>query len=199
MSNAIQQEQTRPLSPGVTRVAKLGPIYARYAGFVSRAMAMLVDLLIIGAVLIAGGIATDFFLRTSGLTQLLRFLANDRGWALPVSAFFVSTSFELVMTLGFSYFYFAFFYLFGGATLGKYLFGLRVVSANGRRLTTTQACLRVLGYAVSALALYFGFFAILVDDKRRGWHDRIARTAVVHSWKARPDEEFLRRVLDKLD
>ena len=199
MSNAIQQEQTRPLSPGVTRVAKLGPIYARYAGFVSRAMAMLVDLLIIGAVLIAGGIATDFFLRTSGLTQLLRFLADDRGWALPVSAFFVSTSFELIMTLSFSYLYFAFFYLFGGATIGKYLFGLRVVSANGRHLTSTQAALRVLGYAPSALALYFGFFAVLADDKRRGWHDRIARTVVVHSWKAQPDEEFLRRVLDKLD
>jgi len=199
MSNVMQQEQTRPLSPGVTRVAKLGPIYARYAGFVSRAMAMLVDLLIIGAVLIAGGIATDFFLRTSGLPQFVRFLASQIGWVLPVSEFFVSAGFELVMTLSFSYFYFAFFYLFGGATLGKYLFGLRVVSANGRRLTTTQAALRVLGYAVSALALYFGFFAVLVDDKRRGWHDRIARTAVVHSWKARPDEEFLRRVLDKLD
>ena len=195
----MQQEQAKPLSIGVTQVAKLGPSYAKYAGFVSRAMAMLVDLLIIGAVLITGGIAANFFARTSGLSQLLRFFANDRGWVLPVSAFFVSTSFELIVTLSFSYFYFAFFYLFGGATLGKYLFGLRVVSADGRRLTPAQSSLRVFGYALSALALYFGFLAVLADDQRRGWHDRIARTAVVHRWKSRPDEELLRRVLDNLD
>ncbi len=199
MSNVIQQEQAKPLPPGVTRVARIRPSYATYAGFVSRVLAMLVDLLIIGGVLIAGGIATDFFVRTSGLTQLLRLLSSGRGWELPVSAFFVSTSFELIMTLSFSYLYFLFFYAFGGATLGKYLFGLRVVSANGRHLTSTQAALRVLGYAVSALALYFGFFAVLADDKRRGWHDRIARTVVVHSWKAQPDEDFLRREIAQLN
>jgi uncharacterized RDD family membrane protein YckC len=39
---------------------------------------------------------------------------------------------------------------------------------------------------------------VLVDDRRRAWHDRLAGTAVVHSWRARPDEAFLRDAIDRL-
>jgi uncharacterized RDD family membrane protein YckC len=172
------------LARGATRVAKARPVYAPYAGFVSRAMAMVLDLLAIATTLTAIGIANDFVLRTSGLGQLLRLFAQSQSWlAVPV-AFLLSPGFELLVTLGFGFFYFACFYSIGGATLGKHAMGLRVVAADGRRISVPQAALRTLGYAVSALALYLGFLAVLVDDRRRGWHDRLARTAVVHKPRA---------------
>lgn len=164
-----------------------GPVYARYAGLVSRTMAMVVDLLIVGGVLIIGGMAVDFMARTSGLNQLLGILSSAMPWLAPAGVFLRSTLFELMITLGCLFLYFTFFYSFGGATIGKALMGLRVVTADGRRLRPRRAALRALAYAPSALALYLGFLAVLTDDRRRGWHDRIARTVVVYKWQARPD------------
>jgi uncharacterized RDD family membrane protein YckC len=195
----MRDEPFRPLAPGVTRVPRRAPRYAPYAGFVSRAAAMVIDLLIVGAILLAGGIGADFFVRTSGISQLLGLLADDLSWMAPLRVFLNSASFEIIVTLSVGYFYFTFFYLFGGATIGKYLLGLRVVSADGGRLAPTQAAIRVFAYAASALVLYLGFLAVLVDDQRRGWHDRLSHSAVVYRWQARPDEQFLRKLIERAE
>lgn len=198
------QTQSGPGSPPrpVLRpryTAQAGPVYARYAGFVSRLMAMVGDILIIGAILAVSGIAADFFVRTSGVVPIVDVLAERVPWITPIRAFVNSPGFSLLAVLITSFAYFAFFYSFGGATPGKYTMGLRVVTTDGRRLRPAQASLRALAYAPSALALYLGFFAVLADDRRRGWHDRIARTAVIYKWQARPDEAFVREIADELD
>jgi uncharacterized RDD family membrane protein YckC len=46
------------------------------------------------------------------------------------------------------------------------------------------------------IPLFLGFFWILIDDRRQGWHDKIAGTCVVYTWHARPDETFFRKLLD---
>jgi uncharacterized RDD family membrane protein YckC len=69
--------------------------------------------------------------------------------------------------------------------------GLRVVTINGKRLSLLRAILRLIGYLLSALPLYLGFLWTLVDDRRQGWHDKLAGTCVVYTWAARPDERFL--------
>jgi uncharacterized RDD family membrane protein YckC len=79
--------------------------------------------------------------------------------------------------------YFTFFYSFGGATVGKALLGLRVVRRDGRPLRVPQAVWRTLAYGLSTLLLYVGFLYVLVDDRRRGLHDIVSGTVVVHSWK----------------
>jgi uncharacterized RDD family membrane protein YckC len=67
-----------------------------------------------------------------------------------------------------------------GATLGKAVMGLKVIAANGyERIDGATAVLRYVGYIVSALPLYLGFFWIAVDPTRQGWHDKIAKTRVV--------------------
>lgn len=202
-ASAAKRPDLRPiegshLAQGARRVMPTALVFAPYAGFVTRALAMIVDLLIITVALTLSGVAINFFVRTSGISQLARLLMGDLALPATFMRYLLSTGFELVVALIVSFLYFSFFYSFGGATLGKYIFGLRVVSADGGRIHGAQASLRVLAYAVSALALYLGFLAVLVDDRRRGWHDRIARTVVVHTWQARPDENFLRRALDKL-
>ncbi len=70
-------------------------------------------------------------------------------------------------------------WFFDGRTLGKRLFGIRVVSLVGERLTLWQSIERVLGYAASALEGGFGFLQYFVHVNRRTVHDRIAETIVV--------------------
>ncbi len=93
--------------------------------------------------------------------------------------------------------YFIFFWTTVGQTPGKYILGLRVVSQDGKRLKLFQAVLRYLGYYLSGLPVGLGFFWILIDDQRRGWHDRLAGTCVIYVWDARPDERFLANFMSK--
>ena len=68
-----------------------------------------------------------------------------------------------------------------GATVGKMALGLRVQDeATGKNLTVVQAILReVVGKFVSSIALCLGYFWIIWDPKKQGWHDKIAKSLVV--------------------
>ncbi|HMQ34167.1 MAG TPA: RDD family protein [Chloroflexaceae bacterium] len=176
-----------------------GPRFASYAGFVSRTVAMVVDLLILGAIWVTGGIAADFIMRTSGLSQIITLLEGAVGWITPLQQVVLSAGFSLVVLLALGLFYFTFFYTFGGATPGKYLMGLRVVRSDGHALSGAQAALRTVAYAASSLPVYAGFLNVLLDDRRRAYHDLLTRTAVVHTWRARPDETFLRKAIEQVD
>ena len=67
-----------------------------------------------------------------------------------------------------------------GATLGKMALGMRVADADGNRPGFGAVVMReVVGKIVSALVILIGFFWILVDDRRQGWHDKIGGTFVV--------------------
>jgi uncharacterized RDD family membrane protein YckC len=76
--------------------------------------------------------------------------------------------------------YFPFFWARGGATPGMKVTGIRVVSdRDGSRVGWGVALLRLIGWWVSAAVFYLGFVWILVDSRRRGWHDLIAGTCVI--------------------
>jgi uncharacterized RDD family membrane protein YckC len=67
-----------------------------------------------------------------------------------------------------------------GQTPGKAALGIRIVKLDGTRLTALDAILRnVIGYAISAFFLLLGYLWILVDSRRQGWHDKLARTVVI--------------------
>ena len=67
-----------------------------------------------------------------------------------------------------------------GATLGKMALGMRVADADGNRPGVGAVLMReVVGKFISALVILIGFFWILVDDRRQGWHDKIGKTFVV--------------------
>jgi uncharacterized RDD family membrane protein YckC len=65
-----------------------------------------------------------------------------------------------------------------GRTVGKWLFGLRVVGADQERIGYGQALIRWLVALLSA-PLLFGFLRILWNREKRGWHDLLARTWVI--------------------
>lgn len=120
-----------------------------YADFETRLVAMVID----GLILIAIGVAA----RAVGMGFVYRRIDIFVGAAYAIY-FWVNR---------------------GGATLGKQVMKIKVVTENGKALDYKTATLRYLGYFVSSVALFVGFLWIVWDEKKQGWHDKIARTVVI--------------------
>lgn len=71
-----------------------------------------------------------------------------------------------------------------GRTPGMMLLGLRVVKINGDPPGVWRSVVRAFGYWVSAI-LMLGFLWIVVDERRQGFHDKLAGTVVVYDWPGR--------------
>ncbi|HSW42067.1 MAG TPA: RDD family protein [Patescibacteria group bacterium] len=88
--------------------------------------------------------------------------------------------FVLVAVVTVSIGYFPWFWVKGGATPGMRIFNLTVVrDRDGGPIGWGEAFLRLFGFWVSSLVFYLGFAWILIDKRRRGWHDLIAGTIMV--------------------
>jgi uncharacterized RDD family membrane protein YckC len=142
-----------------------------YAGFWIRFLALLIDGVILGVVVgvitvAFGGAAfvsapneptaatTGVFAGLFGTMQLLI-------WAI-----------DIVYFVGLTGTY--------GATLGKMMLGLRVVDTNGQKIGFGKAALReIIGKWISAFIFGLGYLWVAFDEKKQGWHDKIAGTFVV--------------------
>ncbi|WP_223621306.1 RDD family protein [Lysobacter sp. ESA13C] len=81
------------------------------------------------------------------------------------------------------------------ATLGKLAVGIKVVDAEGRRLTRMRALGRWASSLLSYLSLCVGFLMIAFTDRKRGLHDILAKTQVVDRWAYTGRPEMQRRDL----
>ena len=86
-----------------------------------------------------------------------------------------------------SFFFYGWFWVHGGQTLGLRAWRLRVQRPDGRPITWLQALLRFLTALVSWAALGMGFWWILIDRQKRGWHDLYSETVT-----ARVSKDYLR-------
>lgn len=178
-------------------------LLGQYAGFVSRAIGLVVDLAIIIAViaLINGAIALtlDLFLGIdvrecqpvdwqldSGLSLSGGMLCNGANWLRIFLSMFVNPA------------YFALFWTLGGQTPGQYISGVRVVRLDGKRLNFLRSLVRWVGYIVSLFPLGLGYFWCLWDDRRQTFADKMARTVVVYAWDAKRNEFLLDRIWNRL-
>jgi len=75
--------------------------------------------------------------------------------------------------------YFAFFHGAWGQTIGKMIFGLRVVKTDGQTLSFARALVRTIVYPLSAIPFFLGFFWVGFTSSKRSWHDLIAGTMVI--------------------
>jgi len=67
-----------------------------------------------------------------------------------------------------------------GQTPGKMAVGIKVINAQGDRPGLGVAALReILGKLISTIVICIGFIWIAFDNKKQGWHDKIASTYVV--------------------
>ncbi len=137
--------------------------YTEPAGFMSRAAALIFD-----AVLVTSAAAAAGYLITSTL-QALR--PGILGHFLPV------------LPAGLGGFLFVLYFLFSwaalGRTVGMGVMGLKVLTLDGRRVSFWRAVLRYIGYLLSTAFIFLGFLWVMIDDRRLGWLDHIARTKVV--------------------
>ena len=65
-----------------------------------------------------------------------------------------------------------------GQTLGKRVFGLRVLRTDSSRVSYGRAFLRWIGYLCSTLILGFGYLMIGWTKRKQGLHDKLAKTSV---------------------
>lgn len=137
------------------------PSTIRYAGFWMRFWAYMVD------VLVTSSISTILLNPFSALDK-----ASPLGWTytgmIAVLIFFI---------------YFVLMTKYFGQTLGKMIFGLKVMRKDGTPLTWNDVLFReVIGrffYRVFGIAKIL-YLIIAFDKQKRGIHDMIADTIVVH-------------------
>ena len=66
-----------------------------------------------------------------------------------------------------------------GQTPGKMLMGIQVIKRDGTQISDGEAVLRYVGYLVNSAVAMIGWIWALFDSNNRGWHDMIANTYVV--------------------
>lgn len=85
--------------------------------------------------------------------------------------------------------YFVTFWATTGQTPGNRLLHIRVEAAEGGVLRPRRAALRLVGVVLAAIPLFAGFLPILLDGRRRGLHDMLARSVVVGIVELKPPTE----------
>jgi len=78
--------------------------------------------------------------------------------------------------------YQTFFLMQYGATLGKILMKIRVVTlSTAQRPLFATALNRAIFRVISEILFYLGFLWAMLDPTRQGWHDKTAKTLVVNA------------------
>jgi uncharacterized RDD family membrane protein YckC len=152
-----QEALARPGGPA-------GPVDNEAAGLASRAAAVTIDLLVLGAIDVA---IVYFTMQICGVT-IQEFAIIPQG---PLVAFLV------VQNVGYLVAFTA-----GGQTLGKMAAGIKVVAAESNRsIDLGQALKRTVAWLLLAVPAGLGFLTALASRDRRGLHDRFAGTRVVRA------------------
>jgi uncharacterized RDD family membrane protein YckC len=141
-----------------------------------------------------GAVAIDFFvlvLTNAPVRIALQYLIEQKlhmgeylyhrttGHVQMKAQFSPEMTYELLWTLWIVLYFGLFFRFTNGQTIGKRIFGIRVVSLTHERLSFWQSVERALGYGASALEGGFGFLQYFLNRNHQCAHDRLAETIVV--------------------
>lgn len=134
---------------------------ARFAGFWMRFWAYLLDLIVIGSI--------DRIV----INPLFRAIGID----LHSGDFFAPIAIATAITY---YGYFVLMTKFFGQTLGKMVFGLRVVDLRGEKLSWSSVLFREwIGRFISTF-IFILYILVAILPKKQGIHDLFADTSVIH-------------------
>jgi len=135
------------------------------AGLVTRLVALAVDGVIVNASFFALTALFDF--------AISAFVDFDRSSTFALVLGSVS---YVVLAIT----YLMFFWTLTGQTPGSRFLGIRLDDYDGTpHLSTKTAVKRLFGVVMAAVPAGAGFLVVLISDRRRGLHDRIARTEVI--------------------
>lgn len=157
----------------------------RYAGPLTRLLAVIAD---------GFFVSIAFTLISAGLVFVVQLVAPD--FELPENRGLIYG----ILFVGWVFTYMWFGVAIFGKTVGKWILGLRVVTAAGSpALKGRSAFVRSLTYPLSFVILGVGLLGVVFGRERRAWHDHLAGTAVVYDWGSRtaamptPLAKFLER------
>ena len=137
----------------------------RYAGIVTRALALGLDIAIVHALVFGGAAIVGLVSSLVGdlqLDSLARVLAAI-AWAFTVAAYFVT------------------FWSTVGQTPAMRMMDIRVHASDGAPPGVGRSLVRLVGLVLAIVPLFAGFLPVLFDDRRRGVHDMLAGTVVEHA------------------
>jgi uncharacterized RDD family membrane protein YckC len=137
-----------------------------YQGLVTRAIAFAVDAAVVNLVGLVVGVAVGLALSILTIHDSLEVVLLAIGGAAFIA-----------WSVG----YFVVFWSTTGQTPGDRLMQIRVCREDGGTLEPRRALLRFGALVLAVLPLFAGLLTVLVDDRRRGLHDMLARTIVVRA------------------
>jgi len=163
-----------------------------YAGFVSRLVAFVIDILLvstaIGLMLLGMNLILNFF--NIDIAALIAENTDISDLLIKIVGFLTGFGFTFTVNLVYT----TFFWMVAGKTIGKAVMGLQVIGPKGSRVTFWRAIKRYIGLWISAIPLFLGYFWVLFNDHRHAWHDIIAGTSVIYDHEAQYSEQLLGRI-----
>jgi len=153
------------IGPGPSsHAAPLTPIPVGAAGIVSRAVANVIDFIVM--VVLLAVVYASF--------TMVRFLHHPRTFTFPAP----SSAFVITVSCVSAAVYFAICWATTGRTYGDLVLGLRVVSRGRQHVRPLVAVLR----AVTCVIWPIGLAWSGIDRRRRSLQDILFRTSVVYDW-----------------
>lgn len=153
----------------ITRRERAVALQGHFAGSVSRFLAFLADLFVIGLLFGLGSL-----LVSSAIEVVFRSSFDAADYRLLVTALYV----------GWAFLYFAGSWATTGRTFGMALLGVMVVRADGADLGFARAAARTVCFPLSFLVFGAGLVLGLFRRDRRELHDLLAGTSVIYAWDA---------------
>lgn len=154
-------------------------------GLVTRALALGLDAAIVNVLMIT---------TTAVLGMIASVLSIDLG-DLSGAAYAVGGAAWLALG---SFYLFAFWSL-SGQTPGMRFLDIRIESQGVAAIGPKRAARRLIGFYLAAIPFCLGFLGVLVRLDRRGFHDRMGRTAVYYVNPAGPNQPHLAAVIDPME
>jgi uncharacterized RDD family membrane protein YckC len=146
---------------------------ARLAGFATRVLGLAIDLAILDVAVLALGGALAWAANVVGI---------EVSASTPVVAGLAAAGWLVLLSI-----YLVVFWYLTGQTPGMRFMGIRVTDRYGATPGLVRSLRRLVGMYLSALPAGAGFLLVLVDDRRRGLHDRLAGTLVTHAASTKRD------------
>ena len=151
--------------PPIPREAQ--PYQGQRAGLVTRAVAGVIDAVVVITLLLSGYVAVNGLL----------FLVDPRGFQFTEASPLLSVTAGLVLLV----IYLATAWSITGRSYGCHVMALRVVGSRGQRLRPHIAVLR----AVFCVLFPLGLLLCAGGSKHRSLQDLVLRTAVIYDWRPR--------------
>ena len=146
---------------------------AHYAGFVIRLVAFAIDAAVLGAFTVPLTVAALYGVE-AGL------VASGSSIELPETEEALGRLVGIA-SLAMAVIYFTALHRGTGQTIGKAIVGIAVRRARDLAgIGIVRSLVRVVGYALSSSVFFLGFLSVVFGPRKRGWHDYLAGTCVVH-------------------